>query len=208
VNLLDIRDYQYMKIPCFTGVLLDDIRNLLVINSKQNTFKHASIVAQTNVKLAEYFQLDQNICMISGLLHDISAIMKPNDMLAYVQNNNLYLDEAEKRYPFLLHQRISRLMAESLFSITDRNILSSIECHSTLKANPTAYDMSLFIADKLSWDQEGIPPYYKAVVDSLDKSIESASLAYMQYIVENKLILYPHLWFLQGMKYLESLTTE
>ena len=68
-------------------------------------------------------------------------------MLSYALKNKLYIDEAEQRYPFLLHQRISKLIAESVFNITDPNILSAIECHTTLKANPTAYDMKISIND-------------------------------------------------------------
>ncbi len=67
-----------------------------------------------------------------------------------MRENNLYIDEAELKYPFILHQKISRLLANTFFNVEDERILSSIECHSTLKANPTSYDMALFVADKLS----------------------------------------------------------
>ncbi len=53
-----------------------------------------------------------------------------------------------------MHQRISKMIAEQEFSITDEQILSAIECNTTLKMNPFAYDMALFIADKPAWDQE------------------------------------------------------
>jgi HD superfamily phosphohydrolase YqeK len=34
------------------------------------------------------------------------------------------------------------------------DILDSISCHTTLKANPAKLDMLLFISDKIKWDQK------------------------------------------------------
>ena len=70
--------------------------------------------------------------------------------------------------------------------------------------NPSAYDMALFIADKLAWDQEGEAPFYSLVNDALKQSLETASLAYMDYIIENKMILHPHKWFEAGVRYLRK----
>jgi HD superfamily phosphohydrolase YqeK len=65
--------------------------------------------------------------------------------------------------------------------------------------------MALFVADKLAWDQDGLPPFYTVVSDALKQSLEAASLAYMDYIVENKMILYPHKWFEAGVKSLRRM---
>ncbi len=150
------------------------------------------------------YHLDTQICTSSGLLHDISAVVKPNDMLLYAQNNAMWIDEAEYNHPFLLHQRISKIIAEDIFGITDARILSAIECHSTLKANANEYDMALFIADKLSWDQEGAPPFQEELSTALEHSLEKACYTYMRYIVDHNLILQPHTWFVEGLRYLES----
>jgi predicted HD superfamily hydrolase involved in NAD metabolism len=194
----------YIQIPRFSGILMNDLENFLVANAKETTFDHVCRVAETNLIIAEKFNLDKEICMVSGLLHDVSAIIHPADMLLYAQENNYEIDESEKRFPFLLHQRLSRVIAKELFGIGDPQILSAIECHSTLKNHATFYDMSLFIADKLSWDKEGMPPYYDIVTGEMNTSLESASLAYMNYIVDKNMILFPHKWFIEGKKSLES----
>lgn len=125
-------------------------------------------------------------------------------LLKYMIEHNLFIDAAEKKYPFLLHQRISRLLAKTFFKIDDETILSAIECHSTLKPNPSQYDMALFIADKLSWDQEGTPPFYDIVSKSLSISLEKACLTYINYIIDNNMILHPHSWLIAGKKYLDK----
>ncbi len=200
--MLDL--FPYIKIPDFTGDLQSDIKKLFCLNNKQKAFDHCHAVAETNIKIAQKYDLDKKICERAGYLHDISAVIEPADMLALAQKLELYIDEAEVRYPFLLHQRMSRFMATNVFDITDELILSAIECHTTLKANPTKYDMALFIADKLSWDQDGQPPFYNDIDHALEISLEKASLAYMEYIVENKMILFPHKWFTEGLVYLKK----
>ena len=196
--------YEYLRIPRFTAVLEEDVGNLLVSNAKEKTFAHVCAVAQTSRRIADQFGLDAEICMASALLHDISAILRPADMLSHAREAGLFIDESEERFPFLLHQRFARMLSEDLFGIRETRILNAVECHSTLKANPSSYDMTLFVADKLSWDKEGQPPYFDSVSAALDCSLESASLAYMDYIVDNKMILLPHRWFAEAREFLRK----
>lgn len=201
---MDINNYSYVNTTEITGDVVMDIKNFLLDNDKSKTLKHVIDVANTNSKIAEKYGLDKNLCILCGYLHDISAVIKPQDMLNYMVENNLFIDESERKYPFILHQRISRLIAKNFFNISDEVILSAIECHTTLKANPSQYDMALFIADKLSWDQEGTPPFYDIVIKNLSVSLEKACLSYINYIIDNSMILHPHSWIIESKEYLEK----
>jgi len=65
--------------------------------------------------------------------------------------------------------------------------------------------MAVFVADKLAWDQEGNPPFFTAVSEGLSHSLEAASLAYMNYMVENKMLLsHPHKWWVEATNWLEA----
>ena len=201
---MNLENYSYVNLPSKTGNLIIDIKNLLISNNKTEIFNHAESVAKTNIYIARKYNLDENICELSGYLHDISCIIKPADMLAYAVGNNLYIDEAERKYPFLLHQRISKLISEKYFGINNLKILSAVECHTTLKEKPSSYDMALFIADKLSWDQSETPPFYNLLSDALEVSLQKASLEYMDYMIDKGLLLFPHKWFNEGRKYLHN----
>lgn len=187
-----------------SGQIREDIEKIFRVSNKEKTLEHSINVAKTSIIIAEKFNLDKRICEIASYLHDISVIISPTDMLQYAKDKNWYIDKAEEKYPFLLHQRCSVELAKEVFNIKDNKVVDSIGCHTTLKLNPTQYDMALFIADKLSWDQDGKPPFYDLVKGELNKSLQHASLAYMNYIVENKLILYPHKYFIEGKKWLEE----
>jgi len=195
--------FSYITIPALTGDIKTDIEALLTANNKAKTFDHVKAVAEMNVKIAGQYGLDKEICELCGYLHGISAVVTPGDMMAYAMEKGWHIDEAENKHPFLLHQRISKLIAEQDFGITDERILSAIECHTTLKTNPSACDMALFIADKLAWDQEGEAPFHTVVSDTLKQSLEAASLVYMDYIVEHKMTLHPHKWFEAGVRSLK-----
>ncbi len=201
---MNINNYKYVNIIEITGDIVVDVNKFLLENNKEKTLKHVMNVANTNSKIAEKYGLDKKICIISGYLHDISAVIRPNDMLTYMVENNLFVDKSEIKYPFILHQRISMLLAKTFFNIDDETILSAIECHTTLKSNPSQYDMALFIADKLSWDQKGTPPFYDVVIKSLSISLEKACLSYINYIIDNGMILHPHSWLIESKEYLEK----
>jgi predicted HD superfamily hydrolase involved in NAD metabolism len=158
----------------FTGDIIEDVQSLLYSRGKQNTFTHVKAVAEMNVKIAAQYGLDKKICELGGYLHDISAVISPKDMLSYAIGKDWYIDEAEQKYPILLHQRISRIIAQEDFGITDERVLSAIEHHSTLKTNPSDYDMALFVADKLAWQESAdMPvceaPFYSLVSDALKR---------------------------------------
>lgn len=92
----------------------------------------------------------------------------------------------EKELPLILHQKISAVMARDIFNINDPEILSAIECHTTLKAGAAALDKILFVADKIEWDQEGVPPYKDEIERALNISLELAAHTYIKYLFNDK----------------------
>ena len=198
-------NFSYIKTETLSGNIRTDIKNILLINGKSKTYFHVENVADRNAAISKTYDLDQDKCVIAGLLHDISAIIKPEDMLKYAYENRFEICEAERKYPFLLHQRLSKICAVEYFNISDEEILSAIECHTTLKKCPSKYEMSLFIADKLAWDREGIPPFYEEVNAALDISLEAACYKYMEYMVDNDMILCPHDNWIEAYEQLKNM---
>ena len=198
-------NFSYIKTEPLSGDIRTDVKNILLINGKSKTYIHVANVADRNALISKTYDLDHDKCVIAGLLHDISAIIKPEDMLKYAYENRLEVCEAERKYPFLLHQRLSKICAVEYFNISDEEILSAIECHTTLKKCPTKYEMSLFIADKLAWDREGLPPFYEEVNAALDISLEAACYKYMEYMVDNDMILCPHDNWIEAYEQLKNM---
>lgn len=198
-------NFSYIKTEPLSGDIRTDVKNILLINGKSKTYIHVANVADRNALISKTYDLDHDKCVIAGLLHDISAVIKPEDMLKYADENRLEVCGAERKYPFLLHQRLSKICAVEYFNISDEEILSAIECHTTLKKSPSKYEMSLFIADKLAWDRGGIPPFYEEVNAALDISLEAACYKYMEYMVENDMILCPHDNWIEAYEQLKNM---
>ena len=146
--------------------------------------------------------------MIAALLHDISAILSPDDMYKYAKELGYQIDPSEEKYHFLLHQRISKEIAYDYFHIEDEDILSAIECHTTLKKEMNDYDKIIFLADKLAWDQGGIPPYYQQLKNAINISLDKGCYWFISYQFETHQLLMPHTWLLEAYEKLKQINEE
>ena len=184
--------------------IIESIKNKYLCNHKETTLRHVEEVAETAVKLAKVYNVNVEKVKLAALLHDISAIMSPQAMYELAKVRDFEIDVAEEKYHFLLHQRISRLIAQEEYSINDSEILDAIECHTTLKKNASMYDKIIFIADKISWDQKGVPPYYDLIQSKVMDSLDEACYAFIKYQFDNNLLLMPHQWLIEAYEELQE----
>jgi Predicted HD superfamily hydrolase involved in NAD metabolism len=185
-------NWPYVNIIPVTGDTKADVRTFLRANGKEKTLYHCEAVAGLAAELAKRFGEEADTLETAGMLHDVSCVVNPTDMPDYALRCGRELDESEKLHPFLLHGYISAALGKEFFGVSDPSILSAVECHSTLKAEPSCCDLLLFISDKLAWDQAGEPPFYREVNAALTVSLERAALTYIDYIFEHKMLLSPH----------------
>ena len=179
---------------------VEDIREssiqLLCDYGKNVVAEHSKQVAAEAKRLAMIFNEDCEKAEIAGILHDISAVI-PNDLrIEIAESLNLDILAEERKFPLIIHQKLSREIARMLFGISDESVLSAICCHSTLKANPRKLDMILFISDKIKWDQGGKPPYMDLIQSNMTKSLEHGVFAFLKHIYDNKsnlVVLHPWL---------------
>jgi predicted HD superfamily hydrolase involved in NAD metabolism len=169
-----------------TGDIFLDIKNFLENNRKNKTFEHSVNVAKKGMELASIYNGNQDKIKIAAYLHDISAVIPDDLKIEYSNIYNIDIIDVEKQVPMIIHQKISRNIAEETFSIKDKEILNAIECHTTLKSNPSKLDMILFISDKIKWDQQDIPPYINLIENGLKKSLDYSIKIYIKYLIDNK----------------------
>jgi len=165
---------------------------------------HTKRVANYIQVLADKFDVDPDKAKVAALLHDISGLIPNTKRVEYCQANDIGLIKEEIDFPLLAHQKTSRHMAKTQFSIEDEEILSAIACHTTLKEGASRLDKLLFIADKIEWDQSGLPPYKETIEDLLDISLDQAVYTYMKYNLDQKLLKIVHPDYLQATKWLET----
>jgi len=170
----------------FMDDLYSDSYNLLMENNRRIIAEHSREVAIECKMLAKRFGINAIDAETAGFLHDISAIY-PNDKRLEVANIlGIEVLEEEKEFPLILHQKISQVMAREIWNVKDELILNAIGCHTTLRDNPSHLDLVLFVADKIKWDQKGIPPYINELQEGLNISLEHGAYAYIKYLMDNK----------------------
>jgi predicted HD superfamily hydrolase involved in NAD metabolism len=180
-NLEDlIRDFH------FTKDIEKDFYKFLVFHDLEDVAHHSYMVANKAAELARDFDLDMEAALIAGYLHDIGRVPRDEKKIDFAKKFNIMLLPAEEKFPDILHQKISRVMAAELFNIIDENILHAIECHSTLRAGAKGLDLVLFAADKLQWDSSDNKEFKKAMQEGLEKSLEHGAFANIKYNYDNK----------------------
>lgn len=189
----------------FTSDLVNDSNNFLIKHKKFRIAEHSLRVAQKAKMLAGQYGADEKLAEIAGLLHDIGGVY-PNDKRVEASNMlKINILPEEEELPLILHQKISVVMAQQIFNIQSGEVLSAIGCHTTLKASASKMDKILFIADKIEWDQDGLPPYINEIQEAVNISLELAAFTYLKYLWDNNSKLKViHPWLAEAYKELKK----
>jgi len=187
------------------GDIRKDVYNLIMKYNRPRIADHTLRVGDKAKALAVSFGVNEDLAEIAGLLHDIGGIFPNDDRIEVAKKLNIEVLPEEEIAPIILHQKISKIMAEEIFRIKDISVLEAIGCHTTLKANASTMDMIVFIADKLEWDQTGIPPYLSEVEEQLKKSLELGAFTFVKYQWDNRAnLMVIHPWLEEAYKDLKE----
>lgn len=170
----------------FTNDLKSNIHLFLTANKCPKTADHCMDVGTEARRIALMYDADPEVAEIAGWLHDISAVFPSNERINVSRQLQIDILPEEEVFPMIIHQKISKVMAKDIFKITDQTILDAISCHTTLRSNATLLDQVLFVADKIAWDQPGIPPYIEELNKNLKLSLMHGAFAYINYLLERK----------------------
>ncbi|WP_282937903.1 bis(5'-nucleosyl)-tetraphosphatase (symmetrical) YqeK [Paenibacillus sp. RC67] len=193
----------------FSGHLETDVNRLLHLHHCPKTAEHSFRVGCEAERLAARFGGDPDAARYAGLLHDISAIFPNSERIRTAEALGIDILPEEAAFPMIIHQKISRVITKDIFQIQDQTILDAIECHTTLKANPTQMDLIIFVADKIEWDQPGKPPYLDELLSELDYSLERGAFVYIEYLWNQRdrlKIIHP--WLADAYEYLHPICSK
>lgn len=199
-----LEKYTYINHTCLDGDIDQKIKSLFVANNQQKRYEHISSVAKRIDAIAIQYGLDREKCHLAAILHDISTLIKWEDMLPLAKELGWQMCDAELSHSFLLHQRISEVIAREDFEITDDDVLKAIAFHTSLCEYASQYQMALFIADKLDWSVGGYPPYYEEMEAALSSSLEDACYAYVKYTEGDGKINAIHTDWARAVKWLKN----
>jgi len=187
------------------GTIFDRAIGLFSFYNLPETAEHVQNVASQAAKLASAYGVNAKKAEIAGILHDISVIIPNDKRVDLADSLDINLCDEEREFPMIIHQKLSKDFAIRLFGVKDKEILNAISCHTTLRANPTKLDMIVFLADKISWDQEGLPPYLDQIMKGLDVSLEQGTFNFIDYLMKDKKNLkVVHPWLADAFNHLSE----
>jgi len=182
----------------------DTVFNTLRHHGLIRVMKHTQQVLGFAVKLGCHYGIRDEEIVQAALLHDFSGII-PNHLRNTISDRmNLSLSPLERDMPILAHQKLSSEMAYSLFDVNNKDVLSAISCHTTLKESPSQLDLLLFVSDKIKWDQDGKPPYLTHMLTGLESSLEDSAHAYINFVLANDMLQVPHPSLLEAKAYFDK----
>lgn len=139
-----------------------EIINWLKKNLSDEKYQHSVGVANCAKELAEKYQEDIEKAYLAGLLHDCAKCLDKENSLKYI-NEFVEITDDEKMNSKTWHAPIGAYLAEKVFNIKDKEILSAIRCHTLGKIKMTRFEKIIFLADKIepetrdkSWHDENI----------------------------------------------------
>ena len=192
-----------------TNRLEDDISRLFQEHGLTEIAEHSIKVAYEAQRLGADFGMDVSSAMTCGYLHDLGRLIPQNEAVHIATQLGIKVLEEEASYPDLLHQKTSKVLATEIFGIQDQQILAAIECHTTLRAGATDFDLILLIADKLSWDSSDSEPILQGIQKGLEKSLQHGAFYYLNHLYENRdKINVLHPWVLEAYRDLKEKCTK
>lgn len=169
-----------------TGYLRADSARFLTLHGYAFTAGHCTQVAAEAKRLATRFGANPEQAEQAGLLHDISAVIPNEERIAAARAWAVPILEEEVTFPMIIHQKLSVVIARELFAVSEPATLSAIGCHTTLKAGASLLDKVVFIADKIQWDQPGVPPYLDELHAALARSLDAGVFVYLDYLWQQR----------------------
>lgn len=167
-----------------TGELRRDVPAFLHRHGCPKTAAHSELVAAEARRVALRFGADPDLAEQAGWLHDVSAVFPTPERARVARDLGLEVLPEEEAFPMIVHQKLSVVLAREIFGVTSPEVLSAVGCHTTLKGGAELLDLVLFVADKIEWDQSGVPPYRDGLLAAMDESLEAAAFHYISYLID------------------------
>lgn len=161
---------------------LNEIQEYIKRELSEKRYYHSTCVMERSKELATKYGADIEIAAKIGIAHDVAKEMTEEEKLEYVKENNIEIDDIERKNTPLLHAKIGKDIAIKQFGFTEK-MGQAIENHTTGNKDMDIYSKILFIADRTSEDRNFEDLEY--LNSLLDKGIDEAVL----YILNKKIEL-------------------
>ena len=173
---------------------IDEMRRELQRRLNKNRFAHSIGVANTAVKLAKRFGVDETKAYIAGLLHDCAREFENDELPAQAQARGIAIGEVERAMPLLLHPYIGAKMIKEIYGVDDAEIAQAIYRHTVGARDMTKLDKIIYFADMIE-PNRNYPGVEKlralAETAALDEILLTAFSESIIFVVQKNSLVHP-----------------
>lgn len=158
-------------------------------------FLHSIGVGIESFKLAIEFGLNPVTAFIAGSLHDLGGAIPVQDRIKVAEECGIKLCEEELQYPLLIHAKQGAYLAKNFIGIDNKEIIDSILYHTTCIGGASDFIKIIFLADKIHWDRNGLPPYLYDLREAIKISLNMGCRTFLEWLWndDEKLVVHPML---------------
>lgn len=128
----------------------DFIKNWLSENLSNKRYNHSLGAADTALKLAKMYNLDEDKAYLAGLVHDCAKNFDDTRLLKIIKEEiKDGFDERELKNPKTYHAIAGAYFVKSIFEIDDIEIINAVRFHTIGSVNMSTFDKIIFLADKI-----------------------------------------------------------
>ena len=172
----------------------EEMRILLEQRLKRSRYEHSLGVAETALKLAKRFHVDEEKAYVAGLLHDCAREFPNGELMREAEKRGIAIGPVERAMPLLLHAYIGAYRVKELYGVEDREISQAIWRHTVGGVDMTPLDQIVYFADMIEPHRE----YPKAEqlrmlaeTASLDEMLLAGLSASILFVVQKQHLVHP-----------------
>lgn len=177
-----MRNYLDFKV---TDDIKKDIQDYFLKYDRKDTYEHTLDVVNELFNIEKQFGRIEPGSEIACYCHDLGRVVSNDKIIEFCNENSIHVTDEEKELPSILHQKISFFIAEKVFNIKDEIVLNAIRYHSTSRKDPSMTEIEVFLADKMSWNEDGYKELANNIRQALNYSKENAMLYYLSDLNQN-----------------------
>ena len=172
--------------------LLETIKEDLKQSLSEKRYIHSIGVMEMSEELAKIYNVDVETAKIAGLLHDIAKEMPKEEILKYVDENNIIITEVESINTGILHGKIGADIAKKKYNVNEQ-IQKAIKYHTTTNPNMDTLAKIVYVADKIELNRKSenfdIELERKLAKENLDKALLVILDNTTKYLIDNNRLL-------------------
>lgn len=155
-------------------------------------YEHTLGVERMARNMARIFGEDEERAALAGLLHDCAKCLPLSQMQKAAKN--VSIDPVMNESKALMHAVAGMCLAESVYGVTDEQVLGAIRWHTTGRANMTALEKIIYLADMIEPNRKpypGLEELREKCMFDLDSAMHLALRMSLEHVQQQGKTLHP-----------------